>query len=207
MIARRFISIRLSRPFYIQPWKYWPRETRCRMVNKGARGRGPRRRADGGWGGARTDRLDSAFRWRLQGSHFRGATPRFEERGLSIEAVATGERDETRRDDRIDSRSNRDPGWNEKGGIGKIPFLSLIHLYLYYRTNIIRISRDVYRWKIEKKNKGVERKREIHAVLIFKSSKNSIPVFFVERRIDCTCFSFRSSGWFPNIFSLAGRIV
>ena len=80
-------------------------------------------------------------------------------------------------------------------------------LFLYYRTNIIRISRDVYRWKIEKKNKGVERKREIHAVLIFKSSKNSIPVFFVERRIDCTCFSFRSSGWFPNIFSLAGRIV
>lgn len=33
------------------------------MVNKGATGRGPRRRADGGWGGARTDRLDSAFRW------------------------------------------------------------------------------------------------------------------------------------------------
>lgn len=52
----------------------------------------------------------SVDRWRLRGSHFRGATPRFEERGLSIEAVATGERDETRRDDRIDSRSNRDPG-------------------------------------------------------------------------------------------------
>lgn len=30
------------------------------MVNKGARGRGARRRADGGWGGARTDRLDGA---------------------------------------------------------------------------------------------------------------------------------------------------
>lgn len=56
-----------------------------------------------------TERV-SVDRWRLRGSHFRGATPRFEERGLSIEAVATGERDETRRDDRIDSRSNRDPG-------------------------------------------------------------------------------------------------
>lgn len=208
MIARRFISIRLSRPFYIQPWKYWPRETRCRMVNKGARGGGAA--ASGRWVGGSTDgsARRSVFRWIGGGC---GDPTSAGRRHVSRRGGSRSRRwlpeNETRRDDRIDSRSNRDPGWNEKGGIGKIPFLSLIRLYLYYRTNIIRISRDVYRWKIEKKNKGVERKREIHAVLIFKSSKNSIPVFFVERRIDCTCFSFRSSGWFPNIFSLAGRIV
>lgn len=38
MIARRFISIRLSRTFYIQPWKYWPRETRSRLLNASRHG-------------------------------------------------------------------------------------------------------------------------------------------------------------------------
>ena len=33
MIAARFISIRLSPAFYIQLWKYWPRETRSRLLN------------------------------------------------------------------------------------------------------------------------------------------------------------------------------
>lgn len=66
--------------------------------------------------GARTDRLDGAFRIGggcgdpSVGSHFRGATPHFEASGEGARSRWWLPENETRRDDRIDSRSNRDLG-------------------------------------------------------------------------------------------------
>lgn len=76
--------------------------------------------------GARADRLDGAFRigggcgdptvgshFRGDpsvGSHFRGATPHFEASGEGARSRWWLPENETRRDDRIDSRSNRDLG-------------------------------------------------------------------------------------------------
>lgn len=159
-------------------------------------------------GGARTDRLDSAFRWIGGGC---GDPTSAGRRHVSRRGGSRSRRwlpeNETRRDETIESIRGVIAIQDEMRKEKLEKFRSfLLYVFIYIIERIYREMCIVERLKKEE-NKGVERKREIHAVLIFKSSKNSIPVFFVERRIDCTCFSFRSSGWFPNIFSLAGRIV
>lgn len=111
----------------------------------------------GGTNGSARRRVSD--RWRLRGSLCRVPLPRGDAtfrgfgRGGSIEVVATGERDETRRSNRFEEQS-RSRMKRDGKGIGKIPspflfFLIYIYIYFIYMCiyikgsfRIMRISRD-----------------------------------------------------------------
>lgn len=109
--------------------------------------------------------------------------------------------------------------WKNSASASFLPYVQRNFIYMcvcaciFEIVNIVRLKK---KWKEEYKRKSMIIWKDFNyrngwkgSIKIntrgpnFQIPKIRFPYF--SRRIDCTCCSFRSSGWFPNIFSLAGN--